>query len=152
MESSVDRRKSSSEPNPVPFDLRSFELQINVQALRAPVAIACETEHSGRHLQEGSRGICSDSLDPGGGVRGWSVACTIRMSDIAYFVLIIEAGRYIGFLEQKNVFQSGVLWVRRAAEFSGVMIGTQSLFCFRATACNFQAMPHTAHRGSLLKK
>ena len=59
-------------------------------------------------------------------------------------MLIIEAGRYIGFLEQKNVFQSGVLWVRRAAEFSGVMIGTQSLFCFRATACNFQS--YAAHR------
>ena len=86
MESSVDRRKSSSEPNPVPFDLRSFELQINVQALRAPVAIACETEHSGRATQAGYRGMCSDLVDPGGEVLRCSVGCTIAMSDVSPFV------------------------------------------------------------------
>ena len=35
------------------------------------------------------------------------------------------------------LFQAGVLWVRRAAGFSGVLIGTKSLFCFRSIACNF---------------
>ena len=62
------------------------------------VAIARETEYSGRRTQEGYRGMCADSLDPGGEVRGCFVGCIIGMWNIAPFVLIIAAGRYIGFL------------------------------------------------------
>ena len=52
----------------------------------------------------------------------------------------------------KMLCQAGVLWVRRAAGFSGVLIGTKSLFCFRSIAWNLKVMPNTAHRGSLLKE
>ena len=46
-----------------------------LQASGAQVAIASETAHSGRHTQEGRRGMCSDTLDLGGEVRGCSVGC-----------------------------------------------------------------------------
>ena len=72
--------------SPSRSDPRTFQLQKENQASRAPVAIvACETEHNGRHPQEGCRGMCSGPLDPGGEVRGCSVGCTIGMSDIAPF-------------------------------------------------------------------
>ena len=50
------------------------------------------------------------------------------------------------------LFQAGVLFVRHAAGFLGVLIGTKSLFCFRSIAWNLKVMPNTAHRGSLLKE
>ena len=69
--------------------------------------------------------MCSDPLDPDGEVRGCAVGCTILgVWDIAPLVLIITAGRYIGFYKElKNVsceyigfleikkmlFQAGVL-------------------------------------------
>ena len=90
------------------FDPRAFQLQIIFQASRAPVAIACETEHPDRQPLEGCRGMCSDPLDPDGKVRGCSVGCTIGVWGIAPLVLIIAAGRYIGFLElQKSFFKRG---------------------------------------------
>ena len=48
--------------------------------------------------------MCYDSYDPGGEVRNSSVGCTIGVWDIAPLVLIIAAGRYIGFLELKKCF------------------------------------------------
>ena len=127
-------------------DPRAFELEKKNPASRAPAAIACETEHSSRHLQEGSRGTCSDPLDPGGEARGWSVACTI--GTLAPLVLIIAAGRYIGFLELIFFFQAGVLWVRRATGFSGVLIGTKLLFCFHSTAHRTPWLPAERSRSS----
>ena len=52
-------------------------------------------------------------------MRGCSVGCTISVWNIAPSVLIIAAGRYIGFLKRKKkkkkmIFQAGVLYeVRR---------------------------------------
>ena len=85
------------------------------QALRAPVAVACGTEHPGRHPQVGCRGMCSDLLDPDGDDRGCSVGCTVGVWDIAPLVLIIVAGRCIGFLQLKKCFFQAGVWyeVRR---------------------------------------
>ena len=139
--------KVAHSPTSSQSDLRAFELQIIFQASRAPVAIARETEYSGRRTQEGYRSMCSDFLYPAGEVRGCSVGCTIGMWDIAPLVLIIAAGRYTGFLERKKCLlkRGCCLWVRRAAGFSGVLNGTKSLllFFFRSTACNFES--YVAH-------
>ena len=51
--------------------------------------------------------MCSDPLDPGGKVLSSSVGCTIVMWDITPLVLIVAAGRHIGFLELKKCFSSG---------------------------------------------
>ena len=61
--------------------------------------------------------MCSDLLDPDGDVRGCSVGCTVGVWDIAPLVLIIAAGRSIGFLELKKMFFSSRGVVRGAAEF-----------------------------------
>ena len=50
------------------------------------------------------------------------------------------------------LFQAGVLWVRRAAGFSGVLISTKSLFVSAPLHVILKVTPHTAHRGSLLKE
>ena len=47
----------------------------------------------GRRAHAGYIGMCSDPVDPGGGVRSSSVGCTIGMWDISPLVLIIAAGR-----------------------------------------------------------
>ena len=39
--------------------------------------------HSGRHTQEGCRGMCYDPFDNGGEVRACSVGCTLGMTDIS---------------------------------------------------------------------
>ena len=84
------------------------------RASRAPVATACETAQSGRCTQEGYRGMCSDSLDPGGKVRGCSVGCTLGMPEISPSVFIAAASKYMVFLElKKMLFQAGVFRVRR---------------------------------------
>ena len=60
--------------------------------------------------------MCSDTLDPGGEVRGCSVGLVVGMSGTAPFVFILVAGRSMGFLQLKTksmLFQGGVLWVRR---------------------------------------
>ena len=61
--------------------------------------------------------MCSDPVDPGGEVLSSSVGCTIGMWDMAPLVLIIEVGRYIGFLEPKKCFfkrgccgYGGIFW------------------------------------------
>ena len=61
--------------------------------------------------------MCSDLLDPDGDVRGCSVGCTEGVWDIAPLVLIIAAGRCIGFPRTKKLFFSSRGVVRGAAEF-----------------------------------
>ena len=72
------------------------------QDSRAPFANARETEHYGRHTQEGWRGVCSDTLDPGGEVRGCSAGCIPGMPRISPSVFIAAASRYMRFLELKK--------------------------------------------------
>ena len=45
----------------------------------APFANARETKHYGRRMQEVYRGMCSDTLDPGGEVR---VFCGLHNRDV----------------------------------------------------------------------
>ena len=87
----------------------------------------------------------SEPVDAGGEVLSSSVGCTIGMWDMAPLVLTIAVVRYIGLQGRKKMFfKAGVLRVRRAAGFSGVLIGAKSLFCFRSSACNFES--YAAHR------
>ena len=74
------------------------------QASRAPVAFVREKERSGKRTQEGRRGMCSDTLNPGGEVRGCCVGCILDMPEISPFVFIAEATRYMGFLELTKCF------------------------------------------------
>ena len=102
---------SSSQPNQeasMIFDPTSATSTIFFQASRAPVAVARETEHSGRRTHDGYRGMCSDSVDPGREVRGCSVGCTIAMSDVSPFVRIHLAGPCREFPLKKNCF---LMWV-----------------------------------------
>ena len=48
--------------------------------------------------------MCSDTLSPGGEVRGCSVGCILGMPEISPFVSIAEASRYMEFLELKKRF------------------------------------------------
>ena len=68
------------------------------------MAIALDTENYGGHPQEGRRGMCSDTLNPGGEVRGCSVGCILDMPEISPFVYIAAASKYMGFLELKKGF------------------------------------------------
>ena len=72
--------------------------------------------------------MCSDPVYPRGEVRSCYVGCTRGMWDIAHLVFIVTAGRYIGYLEQKNGFSSG--GVLGAADSYALMIGTKSSSCF----------------------
>ena len=48
--------------------------------------------------------MCSDTLDPGGEVRGCSVGCIMGMPDISPSMFIAAACRYMGFLELNKCF------------------------------------------------
>ena len=66
--------------------------------------------------------MCSDTLNPGGEVRGFYVGCILDMPEISSLALIAAATRYMGFLELKKCF------LKRgcsAAKFHGVLIGTK---------------------------
>ena len=78
--------------------------EIFFQASRAPVAFASEKENSGGYTQEGRRGMCSDTVNAGGEVRGCSVGCMLGMSDKSPCVFIAAATRYMGFREIKKCF------------------------------------------------
>ena len=93
--SAVDQY-SSSQPC-LTFDPTSATSTSFFQASRAPVAFAREKEHSGRHTREGYRRMCSDPVNPGGEVRGCSVACELGMSDVLPFVRVQPAGPYREF-------------------------------------------------------
>ena len=115
--SAVDQY-SRSQPNQegnLIFDPARATPTSSFQASRAPVAIAREKEHSVRHSQKGRRGMCADTLNPGGEVEICSVGCILGMPEIAPFVLIVAASRYMGRLEQKKCFPSRS--VLGAAEF-----------------------------------
>ena len=64
------------------------------------------------------------------------------MPEISPLVFMVAASRYMGFLEQIKAFSSG--GVLGAAEFSGILIGTKSLFCFRSIGCQYEN--YAAHR------
>ena len=84
------------------------------QASRAPVAFSREKEHSGRRTQEGRRGMCSDTLNPGGEVRGCCVGCILSIPEISPFVFIAARCQVLGISRTKEMlFQAGVFWVRR---------------------------------------
>ena len=85
----------SSRPASLIFD-PTIECAISAsffQASRAPVAFARDKEHSGRHTQEGRRGMCSDTLNPGGEVRGCCVGCMLGMPEISPFVFIAASNQ-----------------------------------------------------------
>ena len=48
--------------------------------------------------------MCSDTLSPGGEVRGCSVGCILGMPEVSHFVFIVEPSRYMGFLELNKCF------------------------------------------------
>ena len=82
------------------------------QASRASVARAREKENTGRPTQEGRRGMCSDTLNPGGEVRGCCVGCILEISP---FVFIAASYQLHGISRTKEMlFQAGVFWVRRS--------------------------------------
>ena len=66
------RNVASAQAASLTFDLTS-STSTTFQASRAPVAIARETEYSGRHTQKGRRGMRSGTLDPGGEVHIYCV-------------------------------------------------------------------------------
>ena len=85
--------------------------------------------------------MCSDTLNPGGEVRGCSVGCILGMPEISPSVFIAAASMYMGFLEVKKCFSSvGVLGT---ADFSGVLIGTKSIFVSAQVYVSLKVMPHT---------
>ena len=90
-------------PTSLTFDLTGAT-STTFQASSAPVAIARETEHSGRYSEEERRGMCSDTINPGGEVQIRSVGCILGMPEIAHFVFIEAASRYMGFQDLKKFF------------------------------------------------
>ena len=63
----------------------------------------------------------SDTVDPGGEVRGCSVGCILGMPEISPSVLIAAAIKYMGFLELKKCFfKRGCLVCRRIPCFFNV--------------------------------
>ena len=92
----------TAQPASLTFDLTSAT-STTFQAPKAPAAIACETEHSGRHTQEERRGMCSDTLNPGGEA---NLLCGLDTGHAreAPFVFIVAASRYMGFLELDRCF------------------------------------------------
>ena len=105
MASSVDQYSGSARRKPVRSST-SFPTEI-FQASKGPFANARETEHYSRRTQEGHRGMCSNTLDPGGKVRGCSAGCTIAMSDVSTFLRVQLAGPYREFL----LFLCFIMWV-----------------------------------------
>ena len=106
------------------------------QASRAPVAFAREKENSGRHKQEGRRGMCSDTLNPGGEVRGCCGGCILGMPEISPFVFIAAGSRYMGFLELKNCF------------FKRGCLGCDGISCFFGTPVCVALMFERARGGA----
>ena len=51
--------------------------------------------------------MCSDTLNPGGEVRGCSVGCILGMPEISPFVFIAAASRYMGAAEFCVFFNVG---------------------------------------------
>ena len=86
--------QSNQEEASLIFDPTSATSTKKIQASRAPAAIARETEDSSRRTHEGYTGICSDPVDPGGEVRGCSVGCILRMSNVSPFVWVQLASPY----------------------------------------------------------
>ena len=101
------------------FDPRAFQFQIIFQASDSTSrAIPRETERSGRHPQQGCRGMCSEPLDPGGEVRACSVRCTLRMSDMSHFRVPAACRSIWSFQHLKNAF------------FTRVCVGCGGISCF----------------------
>ena len=89
MASAVDKY-SSSQPNQeasLIFDPTSATSTSFFIASRAPVAIARETEDSGRRTREGYKSMCSAPVDPGGNVQICCVGCILSMSEISSLCL-----------------------------------------------------------------
>ena len=94
--------------------------------------------------------MCSDTLDPGGEVRGYSAGCTIAISDVLPFVWVQLTGpcREFPKKKKKNIFDVCVL---DSAGLYRVRISTKSLLCFRSILrVILKVMPHTAHRSHSL--
>ena len=65
--------------------------------------------------QEGRRGMCSDTLYPGGEVRGCCMGCILGMPEISTFVFIAASYQLHEISRSKEMlFQAGVFWVRRS--------------------------------------
>ena len=108
---SAHRELAPTYPNQV-YRLVCFHLK-NLASSRAPVAFAREKEHSGRHTQEGRQGMCSDTLNPGGEVRGCCVGCILGMSEIPPYVFIAASYQLHEISRTKEtVFQAGMFPVR----------------------------------------
>ena len=142
--SSVDLL-SSSQPKPVRSS-SSFR-NITFQASRAPVAIARETEHSGRRTHEGYRGMCSDPVDRGGEVRRCYVGCRIGMWDIVP-IGVYRSSWWVHRISITFFFPAGVFWVRR--NFLVFGLAQNRYFVSAPLDVTLKFMPHTAHLRSLL--
>ena len=58
--------------------------------------------------------MCSDTLNPGGEVRGCSVGCILGMPEISPFVFIAASYQVHEISRtEEMLFQAGVFWVRR---------------------------------------
>ena len=90
----------------------------------------------------------SDRVDPGGEVRGCSLGCILGMSDVSPFVWIQLAGPYREFPYMKKCFGVAVFLMRR----DSFMFGLAQNRSFVSAPLHeiLKAMPHTAHRRSLL--
>ena len=84
--------------------------------------------------------MCSDTLDPGGEVRGCSVGCILGMPEISPSVLIAAAIRYMGFLELKKCFFKGGCLA--AAEFRNFLMSDKHdcRYVSVRVACGFNLM------------
>ena len=119
------------------------------QASRAPVAFARAKENSGRHTEERRRGMCSDTLNPGGEVRGCCAGCILGMPEISPFVFIAASYQLHGISRTKEMlFQAGVFWVRRF--FLVFSLARNRYFVSAPFDAGLNVMPHTASRRSLL--
>ena len=59
-------------------------------------------------------GMCSDTLNPGGEVRGCCVGCILGMPEISPFVFIAASYQLYGISRTKErLFQAGVFSVRQ---------------------------------------
>jgi len=93
--------------------------------------------------------MCSDTLNPGGEVRGCCVGCILGMPEISPFVFIAASYQLHGISRTKEMlFQAGVFWVRR--NFLVFWLARNRYFVSAPFDAGLNVMPHTASRRSLL--
>ena len=102
-----------------------------------------------QHTQKGRRGMCSDTHNPGGEVRGCCVGCILDMPEISPSVFIAVGYQVHGIFRTKGMlFQTGVFWVRR--NFLVFSLARNRYFVTDPFDAILNDMPYTASRRSLL--